>query len=364
MGYKNILLSLCGTTPAVITETVYCLLRKTTPQIIPDEIVAITTAKGKECILKELLCSGVWKNMLKELDVPKGKCVFANTSHNIRVIRTASKEFDAEDIISSEDNAAAGDFILDVLRQYVENPDTRVIFSVAGGRKTMSVLGALSMTLLGREQDKLCHVLLKSPLDNPCLEPRLFYPVSSLKKYKLHGNLLTVNDKDVTICDIPYPRNRYLFPEKYSRLPSGFMDTVNFINRSIDIKSRPRLKLIIDSSRNTFYMINDSEKCQMEKYKFSLLWFLVSRAKEGESKFFNLFTLTLEFNTFLEMLIKTDSLGDMDPPVFTDDRCRRMISDIRKELARHPMGNSIFPILKKGEYFIDLSPECIECPVP
>ncbi len=72
MNYKNILITVTGMSPAIITETVYSLARES-PIMIPDKIIAITTTSGKACIVKELFESNVWSQMLKDLKVPKDK---------------------------------------------------------------------------------------------------------------------------------------------------------------------------------------------------------------------------------------------------------------------------------------------------
>ena len=79
------------------------------------------------------------------------------------------------DIRSPEDNDAAGDFIMDEVRRIVGNPDTRLIASLAGGRKTMGALLYAVLSLLGRAQDSLTHVLVNEPFESPATNARRFY---------------------------------------------------------------------------------------------------------------------------------------------------------------------------------------------
>ncbi|MBI4378130.1 MAG: hypothetical protein HY578_03420 [Nitrospinae bacterium] len=52
--YKDILIFVAGTTPQIITETLYALhYRK--PPIHPDEICIITTLTGKDSLNKNLI---------------------------------------------------------------------------------------------------------------------------------------------------------------------------------------------------------------------------------------------------------------------------------------------------------------------
>jgi CRISPR-associated protein (TIGR02584 family) len=85
------------------------------------------------------------------------------TDH-VRLLPTSDGSADLQDIVTSEDSLSAADFIMRSLRKITEDPTTRVIASIAGGRKTMAAILASCMVLLGRSQDRLCHVLVNPPL--------------------------------------------------------------------------------------------------------------------------------------------------------------------------------------------------------
>ena len=55
--------------------------------------------------------------------------------------------------------------MLDQFRMVVEKADATLIASIAGGRKTMGALLYGCMTLLGRETDRLTHVLVHEPFE-------------------------------------------------------------------------------------------------------------------------------------------------------------------------------------------------------
>jgi CRISPR-associated protein (TIGR02584 family) len=67
------------------------------------------------------------------------------------------------DIRNRRDSETFLELILRVLWEKTSDPNTAVHCSLAGGRKTMSTYMALVMQMLGREQDKLYHVLLTPP---------------------------------------------------------------------------------------------------------------------------------------------------------------------------------------------------------
>ena len=122
---RTILIAGMGTSPAVLTETVWALCHQKKP-IVPDEIVVLVTKSGKERLCEELLSGEkpVWEKMLAALKKEKikidGKLVFGETS--IRVIPD-ERGNGAWDLRSGEDNLRAADFMLRQIRQYTESSD-------------------------------------------------------------------------------------------------------------------------------------------------------------------------------------------------------------------------------------------------
>ena len=174
---RIILIAGMGTSPAVLTETVWALAHQKKPAV-PDEIVVLTTKSGKDA-LREAVMSGapsVWERLKAALRTEKiaiaGKLVFGDTS--IRVIPDENGN-EAGDLRTGADNLHAADFMLGEIRKYTEDTETTILSSIAGGRKTMSALLFSCMTLLGREQDKVYHVLLPPEFEQG-VEPPFFFP--------------------------------------------------------------------------------------------------------------------------------------------------------------------------------------------
>jgi len=69
MNFKEILIFVAGTTPQIITETIYALSQKA-PSIYPDEIFIITTSTGRKRIEDTLLKQGVLKRLVREYSFP------------------------------------------------------------------------------------------------------------------------------------------------------------------------------------------------------------------------------------------------------------------------------------------------------
>lgn len=247
---------------------------------IPDEIIAVATKPGKALLRKEIFQPCLWEKMKSELSIPDNKCIFADTGYNVRVIPSSDRKSDASDVSTGKDVELAADFILDTVRQFSENPDTRITFSISGGRKTMSALGSLAMTLLGRDRDRLCHVLVRPPLDSPLLYPKFYYHSRNNRKYVLDGKVFYSSRSDISICDIPFVRIRNLFPEKFSRLPGSFMDTVDFINKNAPATHAMRLQL----NRHDLSLNINGSTISLSFPEFVLYWMLADRASKGKKK--------------------------------------------------------------------------------
>ena len=153
---RTILIAGMGTSPAVLTETVWALAHQEQP-IVPDEIVVITTTSGKDA-LRTAVMSGepsVWERLKAALRKEKiaidGKLVFGDTS--IRVTPDESGN-EIVDLRTGADNFRAADFMLGELRKYTEDTETTILCSIAGGRKTMSALLFSRVVLLDVNRTK------------------------------------------------------------------------------------------------------------------------------------------------------------------------------------------------------------------
>ena len=226
---KNILISGIGTSPAVLTETVWCLAHQSVP-VVPDEVVVLTTESGKERLYAEILNgeSSVWRRMCESLREDKvdidGKLVFGKTS--VRVIPDAHGN-EIYDLRSGEDNLRAADFMLQQLRQYTESSDTVVLASIAGGRKTMSALPFSCMTLLGREDDKVFHVLLPPEFEGG-VTPPMYYPVKGVTyTNRMTGKTYKSEKFQSELFEVPFVRMRGWYQEKFKNIPPSYRTLIS-----------------------------------------------------------------------------------------------------------------------------------------
>ena len=230
---RTILVVGIGTSPAVLTETVWALAHQAQP-VVPDEIVVITTKHGKYA-LRDAIMSGtpsVWESLKaalrKEKIATEGKLVFGDTS--IRVIPDEQGN-ESDDLRTGADNLRAADFMLSNLRSNTEAPDTTVLCSIAGGRKTMSALLFSCMTLLGRDQDKVYHVLI--PPEHECgMEPQFFFPQKGVTHQLLFqgrptGKKVSSSKIGIELFEVPFVRMRGWYQEKFKTIPPSYRTLIS-----------------------------------------------------------------------------------------------------------------------------------------
>ncbi len=160
---RRILFLVAGLTPQVVTETLYALCYRTPDPFLPTEIHLLTTTEGSRRARLMLLEGeqGRFYRFCEEYRLPQLAKAFDET--RIHLVRGADGA-PLDDIVTADDNAAVADAIMHHIRAFTSDPDCALHASVAGGRKTMSVALALAMSLFGRPQDALSHVLVSPPI--------------------------------------------------------------------------------------------------------------------------------------------------------------------------------------------------------
>lgn len=360
---KTVLIILCGMTPAVITETVYTLWHESAATV-PDEVIVITTTTGAQCIKHELLDSGLWQRLRSELGLNEHKIRFGSASHYIKIIPSGHDDnIDAGDIVSSSDNARAADFMLGVLRQFTENPDTSIVFSIAGGRKTMSALGALCMSLLGRDHDRLCHILVNPPFDDPRLEPKFYWPSAATPTHRTPaGSTVQAGAAELSFCEIPFVCLRNLFQEKLSRLPGSYSDTVMLANNTLEALKLP--DLVLTPARRECLIGEIAIPLSPIEY---LLYWLLAQRRQRNAAILNSMELLEETTDFLEDAARKhmswlrnskDKLKEHLARENADEYLRKAISSLAGKIRRgYPLHSApLLPSSYRGEYGIQLEP--------
>lgn len=202
---RRALVCVLGTSPQVLTETLYALTKRCEPPWVPTEIHVITTARGAREARAGLLGEGRGRGALRELmddHLPGVRIAFNGTRQHLHVVQRKGRPL--EDIDDPDDSAATGNTILSVVAPLVNDPRCQIHASIAGGRKTMGALLLSAMSLLGRPQDEVSHVLVNSELEG---HPHFFYPPSRPRMLHLRdGSTFSTADADLRLARIPILR--------------------------------------------------------------------------------------------------------------------------------------------------------------
>lgn len=228
---RRILICVTGLSPQIVTETLFALSVSQQPPWIPDEIRLITTQRGADNARLTLLSDepGWFHRLRRDWHLPP----IAFDADHIEVLRDANGQ-PLDDIRDDQDNQRAADGIADLVRRLTEDDNTEIHASIAGGRKTMGFFMGYAMSLWGRPQDKLSHVLISAPFES---RPEFFYPTPTPHVIPARApgqDPLDASTAKVWLGDIPFVRLRTLLPASITGQNSGFAQAVSAANRALD----------------------------------------------------------------------------------------------------------------------------------
>ena len=224
------LLIATGQSPQVVTETVFELHRAEDLQ--PGAVHVVTTRVGQAYGRAQLLgerqanpargtpIEGVgarWPQFCEDVlgrDPENGEASVELTFH-VPEVGTEG----LEDIHHQGDDTRFANLCYALVEKLTREDQLPLIGSIAGGRKTMSAHLMTALTVYGRPDDRLTHVLLSDPsLEG---DPSFFYPEQGDPRY---GRLLN-------LVDIRFPRLRTLLEEDLiDGLPDDRQDLEAILN--------------------------------------------------------------------------------------------------------------------------------------
>ncbi|NMO74946.1 CRISPR-associated ring nuclease Csm6 [Vibrio breoganii] len=220
---QHVLLAVSGMTPQIITETLYGIHKKT-PQKMPSKVVVMTTSSGEDRLLSALTGEN---NHLDQFCLDYG---YDPISLEIKVPQVGGQKL--IDVRTDQEQQIVADFITDHVRQHSKQTDIAIHASLAGGRKTMGFTLGYAMSLFGRPQDCLSHVLVNEPYESV---PDFYYPTpttvlrSDWSKQTRHDLSLA----EVTLGEIPLVLMREELPSALIERDSvSYTQTVNRVNEA------------------------------------------------------------------------------------------------------------------------------------
>ena len=268
MTTKNILICVSGLTPQIVTETLFCLAVKEKTPI--HEIYVLTTKRGRDVILGKDKHPATPKTPLKKeienlcAKYKINRPAFAENDKHIIVAKEESIEL--SDIRTDKDNILFPNKVSEFIRLKSADPNSTLYCSITGGRKSMSVHIANSLSIFAREQDKLLHVLTKE--EN---EFKGFYPTNKQE------------EKDLQLSEIPFVRLRSLLAvdiKQEKLLKLSFDEIVKHTQNQLKVLA-PSNKMIIDIERRELRFGND--KISLEPMEFLFYYFFVDSKLKGSA---------------------------------------------------------------------------------
>ncbi len=216
---KTYLLAVCGLTPQVITETLYALHQE---GVRVDAVRVLTTRPGYDACLLSLFGAGEGRyyRYLEEYGIERDSIDFSP-----RHVQTVDGPdgVPLEDISQAEDNEAFLRACLEKTFELTSSPEQRVLFSIAGGRKTMGACWSLATQFYGRPQDRIYHVLVSPEFES---NREFFYPPAQECKLRLRDHKGETFHKStryarVTLAPMPFISVRDRIYDKLLRKPES-----------------------------------------------------------------------------------------------------------------------------------------------
>lgn len=222
-----------GRTPQIVTETLWAVLHRDGRPALAGCVHILTTAVGAAAAEAGLLgADGALARFCRDYDL-------APMPVTVHVLRDAAG-MPLVDIRDEGDNTRLANLICTVIRDLTADAGHRVHASVAGGRKTMSFYMGYALSLFGRPQDRLSHVLVAEDFESA---PGFWYPPPRSTPLRLvDGRTRDAATAAVSLADIPFLplRDRIDAPVLHAAVPD-FGAVVTDLKRRL---ARPVLELV------------------------------------------------------------------------------------------------------------------------
>ena len=277
-----VLLAVTGLSPAVVTETLWALAHEK-PRVLPRRVEFLTTATGARRIGEMLFSPAAafdgktaWQALREALKARADELIATPPVVIGRADPATGTLVPLDDIATPQDNEAAAARILEAVRAVVENPDTRLVASIAGGRKTMGALLHAAVSLVGRESDRLTHVLVTPPYETL---PGFFFPGQpGPDPANREGRAFPARQAEVRLADVPFVplRNRF---EDLRDMPGSFDGLVRRFARQMKEDALRPAQVAISYRRKSLGV--DGLEVPMRPRALAVLHFLLDANDQG-----------------------------------------------------------------------------------
>lgn len=270
---KNILLVVTGMTPQIITETVWALACDPLNDApwVPDEIHVLSTQDGLTQIRSRLFADQIFSQFQKTYPIT------ANIQFDERYLHVIKNDLNEAltDLKTPEDNEYAANAICEIIRDFTAQDNVTLHVSIAGGRKTMGFYAGYALSLYGRAQDRMSHVLVEEKFETA---RDFFYPtIDSSFVTDRFDKEWDAKDAQVWLAQIPFVRLKDAVKDKHQlKSDDSFSDVVSKINESFN---DVRVKILLHSYEiivNEKFVIKD-----LPPREFAMFHWFADRRKNG-----------------------------------------------------------------------------------
>ena len=264
---RRILLMVAGHSPAIITETLYALPANQKP----TEIRIITTTSGKNILKEQLLgANNIIEQLCKAHEIPvplfDESCIYV----------IAPKDGDElKDIQTEAENEITADFITTKVRELTQDNDCSLHVSIAGGRKTMTYYLGYALSVFGRIQDRMSHVLVE---DRYAIQG-FFYPTkeSHILTNSRTGEKFDAKDVKVMLGQLPFIRLRDgLTDDLLNKQDLSYSDIIEIAQRQLN----PLSVVVVAGNPPILRCGNKDIKLEIAEFA-QYLWLLEQHCKDS-----------------------------------------------------------------------------------
>lgn len=380
---RTVLVAVTGFSPAVLTETVWALAQEN-PPVIPDEIIAITTAKGRAEIAKQLFGEDkIWaqlrKHILKRADDPR--LDFSDKSRHVKVF-ALQKNGDTEyldDVSTIEQHNAAADTIVRELWAVAGPDGTNLIASISGGFKSMSALMFAGVSLVGRSGTRVLHIHVEAPYDDGRLTPRFYFPEQAAQDLYMPGNSKPFKAKaaakKLRLGEMDIVPLRELFARELGSTPPGsYRELIALAKHGVKQATEMMAKvtkLVLSKTQARIQVNGEVVDFGNAKTQYLVLYFFATYAKYKDEKpawltderLSGFETVSRQIQKWATMELKTVFWQTPKSTVnsWKDGWLTKRLSDVKKLLDKHPASRPLVALLpSRDERELVLPADAIE----
>ena len=231
---KHILIAVAGTTPQIVTESIFALHQQ--HNIVIDKILLLTTsAFHQHChdalLFKDEQGLNIIQRLQQDWNLPEiqfdDSCILEMTNADANI----------KDVVTEQDVQAAAEFILQLIQTLTLNKDNCLHVSLAGGRKTLTYYLGYAMSLYARRHDSLHHVFVDSAYHHS----EFYYPTPAPKMIYTEQGMLDASKAKISLVSVPYIQLRGFLPTHQLEHALTFSESARFY----DMLNSP-VALIVD----------------------------------------------------------------------------------------------------------------------